>query len=122
MFVQFWQWRTQVGCLLLRLALAAGLIADMAADFSIQPVFHGSLVLSQGLAAALLAIGLYTPLTAFATCLLHLVMAFTQGSVNAHLQAAAMGGCLALLGAGSWSLDVRLFGRRRIVIKLPGED
>jgi hypothetical protein len=64
----------------------------------------------------LVSIGFWTP-----------VVAFTQTAIQINrfmlaypadpslLVTAAMGFSLALLGPGAWSLDARLFGRKRIV-------
>jgi hypothetical protein len=44
------------------------------------------------------------------------------GAVGPHALLAAIGLCLALLGPGAWSIDARLFGRRRVEIKQLRED
>ena len=66
---------------------------------------------------ALLLLGLWTPISGGITALLEVWIAFRMGdSREAHLLAAAVAGALGLLGPGAWSVDARLFGRRRISI------
>jgi len=68
------------------------------------------------LMSGLLAVGLWTPVAG-------VVLAMTEG-VNAyfdppqaHWPVALLGLSLAMLGPGSWSIDARVFGRRRIKIE-----
>jgi uncharacterized membrane protein YphA (DoxX/SURF4 family) len=66
--------------------------------------------------ALLLWVGLWTPVAAVAEAALQIgLAAFSQpfNAVTAIYAALGMG--LAMLGPGSWSLDARLFGRKRIV-------
>jgi putative oxidoreductase len=105
------------GLLLLRLALSIFLIARCLAAASrpneeiwLSPIMY--------IAGALLAAGLWTPLSAGMTALLELWIAFTDGNGrDAHLLASAIALGLTVLGPGAWSIDARLFGRRRISIE-----
>lgn len=107
-----------VGLLLLRWTLACGLFLDAAAKFTEPASWQILPTLAESLIAALLVIGLWTPLTGTAVGLLQLGMALTsEETCEPSLQRAAMGLGLALLGPGIWSLDARLFGRRRVVIE-----
>ena len=65
---------------------------------------------------ALLWIGLWTPIAAVAAAVLQIgIIGFGQELSSAAAVSAALGLALAMLGPGSWSLDARLFGRKRIV-------
>jgi uncharacterized membrane protein YphA (DoxX/SURF4 family) len=106
------------GLLLLRLTLAGALLADatQALGGTGPPqVFAAAAAI---LAGALVAVGLWTPIAGVFVCLLQLGAVLTaNGTVGWHLLQAAVGLCLALLGPGAWSIDARLFGRRRVEIK-----
>ena len=67
--------------------------------------------------AILLWIGLWTPLVAVAAATLQICMVVGLGRELGATAAvnAALGMALAMLGPGCWSLDARLFGRKRIV-------
>lgn len=108
------------GLLLLRLALAAGLFAEAAAAFR-QPdisLLLAAVAVVDIPSGALLLIGLGTPVVAILTCVLQVAMfLLARGSIEIHLLRACIGLCLAALGPGAWSVDARLFGRRRIEIK-----
>jgi len=62
----------------------------------------------------LLVAGLWTPLAGIAVAAIELSRILTSEDVFAPLMAATMGGALAMLGPGRWSLDARLFGWKRI--------
>jgi hypothetical protein len=62
----------------------------------------------------LLVAGLWTPLAGMAVAAIELSRILTSEDVFAPLMAATMGGALAMLGPGRWSLDARLFGWKRI--------
>jgi putative oxidoreductase len=66
--------------------------------------------------AALLVVGLWTPFAAIAVAAIHLgILSVAQGLNGACLVASGAGLALAMLGPGAWSLDARLFGRKRII-------
>jgi uncharacterized membrane protein YphA (DoxX/SURF4 family) len=68
------------------------------------------------LTSGLLAVGLWTPLAGVALAMTQGVNAYFDPP-QAHLSVALLGLSLAMLGPGSWSIDARLFGRRRIKIE-----
>ena len=69
--------------------------------------------------ATLLAIGLWTPIAGAAMALVELFLAFTYpADLWMHITAGAVAAALAMLGPGAWSVDARLFGRKRIEIPL----
>jgi putative oxidoreductase len=64
----------------------------------------------------LLWIGLWTPVAAVAAAALQLGIVGLGQELNAASAVnAALALALAMLGPGSWSVDARLFGRKRIV-------
>jgi hypothetical protein len=66
--------------------------------------------------AVLLWIGLWTPIASIAAAALQIGLVGLGQELNqASAVNAALALALALLGPGSWSLDARLFGRKRIV-------
>jgi putative oxidoreductase len=66
--------------------------------------------------AVLLWIGLWTPIAAVAAAALQVgIVGLGREWSAATAVNAALALALALLGPGSWSLDARLFGRKRIV-------
>jgi uncharacterized membrane protein YphA (DoxX/SURF4 family) len=65
---------------------------------------------------ALLVVGLWTPFAAIALAAIHLgILSVAQGLSGPSVLASAVGLALAMLGPGAWSLDARLFGRKRIM-------
>jgi putative oxidoreductase len=64
----------------------------------------------------LLWIGLWTPIAAIVAAALQIgILALGQELSAASGVNAALALALAMLGPGSWSLDARLFGRKRII-------
>ena len=107
-----------IGLLLLRLTLACSLLANAAAMFDGPALSQLLPALAGILMAALITIGLCTPIAGVAVCLLQFSMAFTTAAApEPLLLRAAMGLSLALLGPGIWSIDARLYGRKRVEIK-----
>jgi len=71
-----------------------------------------------GVAGILLLAGLWTPIAAAVSAISEIGIAIRTGeNPSAYLLAAAIAAGLSLLGPGSWSVDARLFGRRRISIE-----
>jgi uncharacterized membrane protein YphA (DoxX/SURF4 family) len=67
--------------------------------------------------SALLTIGLWTPIAGVLTAVAELSLIFFHFSdASMHITLAALGVALAMLGPGAWSVDARLFGRKRIQI------
>ena len=65
----------------------------------------------------LLLIGLWTPIAGAAVAILEFsIAALATRDPSIHLLLAAMGAGLAMLGPGAWSIDSRLFGRKRLDI------
>jgi putative oxidoreductase len=68
-------------------------------------------------AAALLLVGLWTPVAGVVMAVAELCLAFLHATDSwTHIMLGALGAALAMLGPGAWSVDARLFGRKRIYI------
>ena len=68
-------------------------------------------------AAALLMVGLWTPVAGVLMAIAELCLAFSHSTDPwTHILLATLGAALAMLGPGAWSVDARLFGRKRIHI------
>jgi putative oxidoreductase len=61
-----------------------------------------------------LLLGLWTPLASFALALAEVWPVFFGRLDFMHLAAAFVPLSLAVLGPGAWSIDARLYGRKRI--------
>lgn len=111
------------GLLILRLTLTAALVADAMVGLQ-GPVSSQAIpAVAEILTAALLVLGLWTPIAAIIACLLQLVILVSAGrGIEPPLLRAAMGLSLALLGPGAWSIDARLFGRKRVEFKHHRDD
>jgi putative oxidoreductase len=107
------------GLLLLRLVCSFLIIAGAIAKFVEKPQLLSLILQSIGCAAALLLLaGLWTPVAGVAIAVLELctIVSGTNGMENAILLA-TLGAALAVLGPGSYSVDAKLFGRKRIQIR-----
>ena len=67
--------------------------------------------------SALLVIGLWTPIAALLMAAMELgLLFFDSNPASMHIVLAALSVALAMIGPGAWSVDARLFGRKRIRI------
>jgi len=67
--------------------------------------------------AALLLVGLWTPVAGVLMAVAELCLVLSRVSDPwMHVQLGALGAALAMLGPGAWSVDAHLFGRKRIEI------
>ena len=108
-----------VGLLILRLVASSSMVArglpGLRAAQALQPAI---LELAAVLAGAFLAVGLWTPVSGCLVAAFALWDLITKpGDHWSSIFLAAMGVALAMIGPGIWSLDTRLFGWRRIVIR-----
>jgi putative oxidoreductase len=104
------------GLVLLRVAVALPLV---------QPVIVGVLdtspsaplgVVAAG-AALLLLVGLWTPVAGLLVAVAELGLAWSHPAEPwTFVHFGTLGAALAMLGPGGWSIDARLFGRKRIQI------
>jgi putative oxidoreductase len=75
-----------------------------------------SRILIEGVAGLLLCAGLWTPVAGSALSVVTLWSAFSEhGDSWAQILLATMAAALAMLGPGAWSVDARLFGRKRLI-------
>jgi putative oxidoreductase len=108
-----------VGLLVLRLAAAVPLIISASLELRGGPhsVPYAAQFAAIGVGVLLLA-GLWTPIAGALQAVIELWIAFSPASAVAlHLLLAALGLSLVMLGPGAWSVDARLFGRKRIDIR-----
>jgi putative oxidoreductase len=67
--------------------------------------------------AALLLVGFWTPIAGVSMAIAEMCLALLHvNDPGTHIQLGALGASLAMLGPGAWSVDARLFGRKRIQI------
>ena len=106
------------GLLILRIAAAT---AALVSGFTVpapglpQPVFEGI----ASATAALLLLGLWTPVAGLLQVCVELTSGLGRSSLDINqLLLSSLGVGLAMIGPGSWSLDARLFGRKRIELTL----
>jgi putative oxidoreductase len=107
------------GLLVLRLAASIPLIVSGSYGVRGTPQLglHAIYFATIGVGILLLA-GLWTPVTGALQAIIEVWIFFSGGDgANLHLLLAALGVCLVMLGPGAWSLDARLFGRKRIDIR-----
>ena len=106
------------GLLVLRLAAAIPLLLEGCSGFWGAP--HDGLyarLIAIGVGSLLLA-GLWTPVAGGLQALIEVWTIFARGApLSIHVLLAALGVSLVMLGPGAWSIDARLFGRKRIDIR-----
>jgi putative oxidoreductase len=105
-----------IGLLILRAAagFSALAIAHLVSDLTETTALLARCVVVA--VTALLWIGLWTPIAAIAAAALQIgIVGLGQELTAASAVNAALALALAMLGPGSWSMDARLFGRKRIV-------
>lgn len=104
------------GLLLLRIAAGVPLILEgiseiLGAPQPVTVILAGAAAIGGGL----LLVGLWTP---FAGTLEGFIQLWTvishSGNPGVHALLAALAASLVMLGPGAWSIDARLFGRKRI--------
>jgi uncharacterized membrane protein YphA (DoxX/SURF4 family) len=116
LFATFPDGQPGAALLLLRLSLAGVLAFHGSAYWPAQPPFW-STVISSGV-GILLAIGLFTPFAAIGGAAVGVIVLFLcrgcdplTGAFVVIVMAA-----LGMLGAGAYSLDARMYGRREVVV------
>jgi putative oxidoreductase len=105
-----------LGLLLLRLAQAVWSILDVRL-YSWGSGEEVALIAlcAQALTSGFLAVGLWTPIAGVLLAMLESCLAIVERSFDGRpATLAVIGVSLAMLGPGAWSIDARLFGRRRI--------
>ena len=105
-----------VALLILRLAVAAALISG--ARLCPGPETDVLLALSR-IAAVLIIVGWFTPLAAGSAVLVSLCAFWVCREPGLNVLMIAILIAIGLLGAGAYSMDGRLYGRRRLVVGRP---
>ena len=102
------------GLLCLRLTAAVSIFHYVVTGLaSGQSLFR---ILTEGAAGLLLCAGLWTPIAGGVLSILALWFVFSgAGDPWAQILLASVGAALAMLGPGAWSIDARLFGRKRLI-------
>ena len=109
-----------LGLLLLRLLTAAALIYFGIASVRASPPLTTIVLQIIGIAAGiLLLIGLWTPVAGGLAAIVKVWIALSRylshsGDPWIAFTQAVLSAVLAMVGPGAWSIDARLFGRRRI--------
>jgi uncharacterized membrane protein YphA (DoxX/SURF4 family) len=109
-----------VGLLLLRLLTAAALIYFGIVSVLASPPLTTVVLQTIGIAAGiLLLIGLWTPVAGALAAFVKVWIALSRFSSHSGdpwivITQAILSAVLAMVGPGAWSIDARLFGRRRI--------
>jgi putative oxidoreductase len=106
------------GLLLLRLAAAIPLLIGATSELFGAPqngLYAEYIAISVG---SLLLAGFWTPVAGALQAIVEVWFGFSQkGGADVHFLLAALGVSLVMLGPGAWSVDARLFGRKRIDIR-----
>src|SRR5260370_42544106 len=91
---------------------------DGVGEMLMAPEWHG--IIWQSLATiggVLLLIGFFTPMAGMLVVIVELWTALSRAdNLRTCIVLAVVGAALAMLGPGIWSIDARLFGRKRIDI------
>jgi putative oxidoreductase len=107
------------GLLILRLVAGTAVVVRGLSELRVaQPAPCAIVGIVASIAGALLSIGLWTPVSGGLVAASALwVLISNDGDPWSSILLAAMGVALAMIGPGVWSLDARLFGWRRILIR-----
>jgi putative oxidoreductase len=104
-----------IGLLGMRLVVGSVLLVRASSPLWSDPPWPATLTLaSLAGPGLLLVLGLWTPLAGLAVAAIEISGLLTADDLFAPVLAATMGGALAMLGPGRWSVDARLFGWKRI--------
>ena len=105
------------GLVCLRAAAAIPLVQFITVQFTPAPPVSVSLQFLAAACSVLLMIGLWTPIAGSLMAIAELsLLLFQFNSASMHIVIATLGAALAMIGPGAWSIDARLFGRKRIRI------
>ena len=103
-----------IGLFCLRLVSAIAVFTVDGAQFTSAPSLLRTVI--PGAAALLLFAGLWTPIAGGALAIFEVWAAFSgKGNFWAEILLAVISAALAMLGPGAWSIDARLFGRKRLI-------
>lgn len=109
-----------LGLLLLRMVVAAALILRFVQLHNHTPVQKTAPHVIAAVIGLLVLFGSWTALAGIIMAIIESVLAFSHnGDPWVSVLLASVGVSLALLGPGTWSLDARRFGWKRIEIRRP---
>jgi hypothetical protein len=116
LFATFPDGQPGAALLLLRLSLAGVLAFHGSAYWLAQPPFWSTLICSG--VGILLAIGLFTPFVAIGGAAVGAIALFLCQSCDliAGAFVVIVMAALGMLGAGAYSIDARMYGRREVVV------
>jgi uncharacterized membrane protein YphA (DoxX/SURF4 family) len=105
-----------VGLILMRLVAGAVLVESaVSSALGGPPVAIAIIPVVLAVPGVLLILGLYTPIVGSLVAFTEMLGILTvHAQRTEHILVAAFGAALAMLGPGSWSIDARLFGWKRI--------
>jgi putative oxidoreductase len=104
------------GLVVMRLVVGSVLLVRTGPTLWIDPPLHMTFTsASLAVAGLLLVAGLWTPLAGTVVAVIEIVQILTSDQDPlVCLLAGTIGGALAMLGPGRWSVDARLFGWKRV--------
>jgi putative oxidoreductase len=111
-----------IGLLLLRLLTAVALVYFGIVNLRENPPLATAVLQMIGIGTGvLLLVGLWTPVAGALAAIVKVSIAFSRYSSHygdpwIPILQAVLGAVLAMVGPGAWSIDARLFGRKRIDI------
>jgi hypothetical protein len=109
--------------MILRLAVAATLLSPLVTGVRLCPGSAVEVLLTlSGIAAALLAVGWWTPVAAAAAILFTVSTVWFCRATTVNALQIAILVSIGLLGAGAYSVDAHLYGRRRLVVGRPSTE
>jgi uncharacterized membrane protein YphA (DoxX/SURF4 family) len=102
--------------------MVAGISLMLEGSLELRGVPHSALFATQVvpvIVAIFLFAGLWTPFAGTLQVAIELWIIFSHGSADGiHILRAILGASLVMIGPGAWSIDARLFGRKRIDIRV----
>jgi putative oxidoreductase len=106
------------GLLIQRLLVGAGLLYFAVGCLSTSPICRSAALQSIGAGAGILLLaGLWTPLAGVLAALVEVSIAVSaSGNAAIPVGLAVLALTLAMIGPGAWSVDARLYGRKRIAL------
>ena len=103
------------GLLLQRLVTGIALLHNAAAQLEARTAGLMIPEITGAVLGLFILTGLWTPLVGALVVAVELWIVFAGGSdIWFSLMLAALGGTLAMIGPGAWSIDARLFGRKHL--------
>jgi putative oxidoreductase len=103
------------GLFIQRLAIGIALLHNGIMQIAVQKTGSAMLEITGAIAGTLLLVGLWTPIAgALAAGIESWIVFSGTGDAAAPIMLAVLGGTLAMIGPGAWSIDARLFGRKHL--------